>query len=376
MKNLILLALSFLTIAQLSAQQNLSGTITHDGLQREYLLYIPDSFEAGKPLVFNLHGYTSTALAQLFYGDFRSIADTAGFMIVCPQGTEDNLGITHWNVGWGTSTVDDVSFVSALIDSIYAEYGIDLDRVFSTGMSNGGFMSYVLACQLSERIAAIASVTGTMNLGSFGTCDSQHPMPVMEIHGTADGTVPYAGDFWIESSEDVGAYWAGFNGITDLPLLSSVPDIDPNDGCTAEHWLYGNGENGAEVELYKILGGEHTWPGSAFINGVTNNDFDASTEIWRFFSKYDLNGLIEPNGVDDYLNVEEQLNLSPNPSDSYLIIQWGGEATDFQITDLSGRLIENAKLAKGVQQIEIGSYTSGEYVFTVQGQARRFSIVR
>jgi polyhydroxybutyrate depolymerase len=90
----------------------------------------------------------------MFYGDFRTIADTAGFLLVHPLGTLDPTGTTYWNSGWG-GTVDDIGFTGALIDSIAEAYSVNLDRVYSTGMSNGGFMSYTLACSLSDRIAAI-----------------------------------------------------------------------------------------------------------------------------------------------------------------------------------------------------------------------------
>ena len=148
-----------------TSQQTITATITHDALQREYILYVPASYTGSNavPLVFNFHGYTSNATEQMWYGDFRPIADTANFIIVHPNGMLDATGTTHFNVGWGGSTIDDVGFTSALLDSISADYNINADRVYSTGMSNGGFMSYQLACQLSDKIAAIASVTGSMS---------------------------------------------------------------------------------------------------------------------------------------------------------------------------------------------------------------------
>ncbi len=371
MKALFVL-LSFLLLLSASAQENIAGTIAHDGLTREYLLYIPDSYEAGNPLVMNFHGYTSNSTEQLFYGDFRSIADTAGFMILCPQGTIDNVGNTHWNVGWGTSTIDDVGFVSALIDSLHAAYDFNLDRVYSTGMSNGGFLSYVLACQLSERIAAIASVTGTMNLGSFATCNSLHPMPVMEIHGTADGTVAYNGAFWIEGSEDVVAYWADFNGISNAPMITPVPDIDTNDGCTAEHWVYENGDNGAEVEFFKVIGGAHTWPGSAITIGVTNQDFNASNEIWRFFSQYDINGLMEPTGVAEL--TQSDILVYPNPVSSFLYIDWDQSATDYRLLDEKGASVQEGILTLGLQSIDLSSLKAGYYFLVTKNQ--RYKVIK
>ncbi|MEL6972721.1 MAG: PHB depolymerase family esterase, partial [Bacteroidota bacterium] len=169
------LLLSFLTIFAFClmlvpnsyGQQIINSSIQFDDLERTYLLYVPPSYTGDEsvPLVLNFHGYTSNSGEQFFYSDFRAVADLNNFLVVHPQGTQDSEGNTHWNVGWGGSTVDDVGFTAALIDSLAAEYNINPERIYSTGMSNGGFMSYQLACELSDRIAAIASVTGTMNLG-------------------------------------------------------------------------------------------------------------------------------------------------------------------------------------------------------------------
>ena len=124
-----------------NSQQTINGSISHDNLDREYILYVPENYTGNDPipLVFNFHGLGSNANEQMFYGDFRPIADTAGFIIVHPQGTIFS-GNAHFNVGGFTngSTVDDVGFSVALLDSIAANYNIDLDRVYSTGMSNGG----------------------------------------------------------------------------------------------------------------------------------------------------------------------------------------------------------------------------------------------
>ena len=279
-------------------QQTINASITHGSLQRDYILYVPASYSAGNeaPLLFNFHGYTSNAWQQAFYSNFNTVADDEGFIIVYPEGTLDNTGTSHWNVGWGGSTVDDIGFTSALIDSISADYSINQDRVYSTGMSNGGFMSYQLACELSDRIAAIASVTGSMNMGWFNSCNPNHPMPIMEIHGTADGNVPYA---TIPSIMD---FWANFNNCNSSAIITNVPNTSTTDGCTAEHQIWENGNNGSTVEHYKIIGGEHSWPGALFPNGVTNQDIDASEKIWEFFSKYDINGLISPTSISNITN--------------------------------------------------------------------------
>jgi len=270
------------------SQQTINGSIIHDNLQRDYILYVPALYNATNPtpLVFNFHGYTSNAFDQMWYGDFRSIADTAGFIIAHPMGSLDNSGITHWNVGWGGSTVDDIGFTAALIDSLSANYNINQDRIYSTGMSNGGYFSYHLACNLSTKIAAIASVTGAMSQYTQTNCNPSHPTPVMEIHGTADLTVPFN-----DIISGLG-YWRSYNNCNPIADTTIIPDLVLGDWSTVEHIVFDNGDNGVTTELFKVINGEHTWPGSNFSSGVTNYDINASIEIWKFFSRYDINGLI------------------------------------------------------------------------------------
>ena len=151
---LLLLGFTFSSFAQ----QTINASITHDGIQRDYIVYIPELYDGTTtvPLILNFHGYGSNAAQQMFYGDFRDIADTEGFLLVHPEGTTF-IGDQFWNVGFPglSSTIDDVGFTEALIDELATLYAIDLDRVYATGMSNGGFMSFLLACQLSEKIEQI-----------------------------------------------------------------------------------------------------------------------------------------------------------------------------------------------------------------------------
>ena len=365
-----LTAFSFLS----TGQTTILGAITHDGLQREYILYVPASYTPGTPapLVFNFHGYTSGALEQMFYGDFRPIADTAGFLLVHPQGTVDLLGNPHWNVGWGSSTVNDVGFTSALIDSLSAQYSIDQERVYSTGMSNGGFFSYKLACELSDRIAAIASVTGSMNTNQSTTCYAQHPMPVMEIHGTADPTVPYDGTAFFSSTPSVVGYWAQFNE-TDMPAtVIQIDDSDPDDGSTVEHQLFENGNNGAEVEHYKVINGGHTWPGTAFTSAGTNHDIDASKEIWRFFSKYDIHGLINPTSIDDPSDSSNEIKIYPNPATLSIAIETKEKTnTPFSLTTLLGQQVAGGILENELTTLPLHGLPSGIYFLTVGNQCQR-----
>ena len=239
------------------------------------------------PLVLNFHGYTGDADGQMWYGDFRSIADTAGFIVAHPQGTLLD-GATHWNVGgWTTSSrVDDVGFTERMLEHIAEVYNIDSTRVYSTGMSNGGYMSYLLACQLSERIAAVASVTGSMTPETYRDCTPQHPTPILQVHGTSDRVVPYGGASWSRSIDDVLAFWTAHNNLDEPAVTLDVPNIESTDGSAVQHVIYSNRE--VAVEHFRVLGGGHTWPGAPVRDNQTNQDINASVEIWKFFKRYDL----------------------------------------------------------------------------------------
>lgn len=363
MKNLLLMiALAF--ISNLHAQQTINASIMHDGIQRDYILYVPATYSAGTPtpLVFNFHGYTSNATEQMFYGDFRPIADTANFLLVHPMGTLDPSNQPYWNANWG-GTVDDIGFTEALLDSLAVTYNINMDRVFSTGMSNGGFMSYTLACELGNRFAAIASVTGTMNLNQSSTCTPSHPTPIMEIHGTADATVPYTGLAGsMESIPNVLDYWVNYNNCTPSVIETAVPNTSIVDGCTATHFIYENGDNGVDVEHYKINLGGHTWPGAPVAVGTTNYDINASEKIWEFFAKYDINGKIGTNELIE--NKFSNLSLSPNPTSNQIYIHGlNSEQYSYNIISMQGEIM---LAASNQNQINVSGLNSGVYFIQVK----------
>lgn len=378
-KNALFLICFSLAATLCLGQQTINGTITHDALQRSYILYVPASYSPGSPapLVINFHGYTSNAGEQMYYGDFRSIADTAGFLLVHPMGTLDFNGQPYWNSNWG-GTVDDIGFTEALIDSLASEYNIDLDRVYSTGMSNGGFMSYTLACELSNRIAAIASVTGTMNFNQTVTCNPQHPMPVMEIHGTADPTVPYNGSGSYESIANTLSYWVNFNQCDATAIVTNMPDINITDGCTAEHQLYQNGDNGVEVEHYKIINGGHSWPGAPVVIGITNYDINASTKIWEFFAKYDINGKINTTGIDQLKYNNPEVKIYPNPAHDFLTIKWNESTiTSIRVLNTLGIEVSNIHVTRqNITTISISGLSDGMYFMEVDNDEGRHIVTK
>jgi polyhydroxybutyrate depolymerase len=284
----------------------------------------------------------------------------------------DNSGITFWNAfGSPNEAVDDVGFISTLIDSIASEYNIDMNRIYSTGMSNGGFMSYKLACDLSYRIAAIASVTGAMIDPAFLPCSAVHPTPVMQIHGTADPTVPYLGSTGVLGAQAGVDYWVNFNNCNTTAVEMTVPDIDQTDGCTADHFLYNGGDQGSTVEFYRVNAGGHTWPGSNpfFAFGITNMDFSASGEIWRFFSQFELDVL--STDINDP-KLEAQVSIYPNPSTGNFVVEFDRiDERTLEVYNAVGQLVFSDQIQESTTKIELSE--SGIYILTVICKEGAFS---
>jgi polyhydroxybutyrate depolymerase len=367
MRYITLLLLLFGFTFSSFAQQTISASITHDGIQRDYILYIPELYDGSRavPLILNFHGFGSNANEQMFYGDFRDIADTEGFLLVHPEGTTF-IGNQFWNVGFPgiSSTIDDVGFTEALIDELATLYTIDLDRVYATGMSNGGFMSFLLACQLSEKIAAVASVTGSMTQDTFNDCNAQLPTPVLQIHGTEDDVVLYNGNTLSIPIADVISYWVDYNNCETTPTTTTLPDLDVSDGSTVEHSVYEDGDNGITTEHMKVIGGGHTWPGSILNTSGTNQDIDASMEIWLFFSRYDING---PLSVNEFDNI--QVNIYPNPTQSKINLSLNfSKEVDYELFSPLGKQLMNGTFTSSNEEIDLSNLPSNIYFLKVGNQ--------
>jgi polyhydroxybutyrate depolymerase len=376
MKALVILSI-FIGFYTKGYTQTINGTIIHNGIVRTYKLYVPAIYSGNVPvpLLLNFHGYTSNSNEQMFYGDFRNIADTANFLVVHPQGTLDNTNTTHFNVGWGGSTVDDVGFTEALIDSLSAAYSVDQNRIYAVGMSNGGFMSFQLACDLSAKIAAVGSVTGSMTPSTLSDCNASHPMPIIQIHGTTDGTVPYNGSAgWTASITNVLNHWATFNNCSPVPTVVNVPNTNTIDGSTVEKYTYENGDNCSEVVHYKVTNGQHTWPGSIFNFAGTNYDINASVEIWNFLSKYDIFGLIScnPANIDEQFGIVD-FQIFPIPcSESIHVDLKIAESSFYEIYSLYGQLLKSGSISLNSNEIDLSDFQPQGYLLKIGGRYQRF----
>lgn len=274
-------------------------TLQVGGHARSFLLHVSTTAASGKyPLVIALHGGGGTAAYMAKQSRFAELADREGFAVVFPESFNG-----YWNdgrVGSGAEMdIDDVGYLRALIDHLVATYPIDQDRVFATGMSNGGIMSYRLACELSDKIAAIAPVAGGMNAALAPRCHPARPISLLAINGTADPFVPWQGGQVhvfrdhgaVLGASDSAALVAGANRCTAVPTTRWEPDRDPNDGTRVQAVDYAECAEHAAVELLNINGGGHTWPGGqpylpVALVGRLSHEFGASERIWRFFTEH------------------------------------------------------------------------------------------
>ncbi len=336
------------------------------GTSRSYRIYIPVSYNSSEPvpLVLALHGLGDNA--NNFQGiGFNQIADTANFIAVYPNALPDPvLGAAGWNAGVNPiNTIDDVSFLSALIDTIESEYSIDTNRIYSCGFSLGGFMTYRLACQLGGRFAAIASVAGTLPATLAPTCDPGHVMPVMHFHGTSDQTIPYNyGVFFVVvtnlGADSTVAFWRNYNTCTAAPQHDSVPDTK-SDGYTFEKFSNANCMDSSEVILYKVNGMPHTWP-------MANNDVNATKEMWSFFSRHRKTAPPVNTAITE---IRGDFGFYPNPASNNITVK-SQFARSFKVvlTDLSGKQLLNEEKEEPSFDFSLTSLPEGIYLMSLTSE--------
>ena len=262
-------------------------TLTHDNVNRNYLVYIPDSYdsEIDYPLMFVFHGFGGIATQFINTADMRDLAESNNFIVVYPQGLDLGGTGSHWNCSNPSadnkSDVDDIGFIENLIDQLILDYPvIDSKRIYAAGYSNGGFMSYYLACN-SKKFAAIGSVAGTMLDDSYQSCNANFPTAMINIHGTNDFDVPYDGNTYYPSIPEVVDWWKNFNNTPNEDLLT-------NQDGSIEQYKYYNDAGDIYVEHIKIIGGGHYWDDKLNYNGKNTSGL-----IWEFVSSYNIDGIID-----------------------------------------------------------------------------------
>jgi polyhydroxybutyrate depolymerase len=307
-QDVLLVPVIILVLASAAFSKDIDGIITVDGIEREYILHLPKTYEentGGKntggdnlPLVMVFHGGGGNARQMKNHTKFNKLSDKENFIVVYPNAVDKN-----WSDGRIGEKLpmqrDDVKFISNLIDTLTAKYKIDPKRIFSTGISNGGFFSIYLAYRLSNKILAIAPVTANIAVNLADEFKPDYPVSILLINGTEDPLVKYDGGavgFGEDgygrgesvSTDQTISIWTKNNECNINPLAENLDNKNWADKCKAKKYIYSNCAGETEVILVKIEGGGHTWPGGSqylpkMIVGNVCKDFSATEMIWEFF---------------------------------------------------------------------------------------------
>lgn len=349
-------------------QAQTTKTINHGGTDRQYLEYVPSSYNASTPapVLFVLHGLGDDMSNMFNATGFRTIANQHGWIVVTPQALEANVSLlgqsvnigTAWNSGVSASFlgsniiindgVDDSGLMMAILDDLIANYNVDQSKVYVTGFSMGGFMANRSAIEHGDRITAIASVSGTIGNEVKETAPTGH-VSAMHIHGTGDGTVGYENAAFnvVVTSVSVGLgaeatvdFWRNHNHCSATPTVTNFPDI-ANDSLTFEKYVYEGGDNGTKTAFIKVNGGDHTW------YYTPENDIDYTTEIYNFFAG-------TASGIDENDNT---VSIFPNPANNVLNVR-GENIEQVRIYNAMGQQV----VSTSAQRINVSQLSRGLYV--------------
>lgn len=271
------------------------GAITVSGTVRTYHLHLPPRQAGALPLLLVLHGGGGAGAGTITLTHMNGLADAAGALVVYPDGLNKS-----WADGRGATDsdqqgIDDVAFLGQLITTLQGQFGLDPRRVYMTGISNGGFMTQRLGCELSGKIAAIVPVAATLSTSQAAACAPTRPLPILYVLGESDPLVPYTGGVvkgdrgTILSATASLAAWARLDGCTGAPTTRTLPDR-VQDSTHVSQTLYTNCQGAAQVGLYSVAGGGHTWPGGeqylpVAVVGRTTHQID-NADLWAFLSQF------------------------------------------------------------------------------------------
>ena len=334
---------------QAFCQAAVEESLIYDDEIRTFRVLIPEGFEEGQnlPLVFNFHATGANAASQEVISLMNPLADEFSFFVCYPDAL--NLGFSLDP----DDGPDDIGFVNSLIDLLYDRYAIDTTRVFATGLSGGGFFSYFLACNLSNRIRKIASVAGA---GETSDCLPDSPVSIMEFHGTDDPIVRFS------AAQNTINYWRNYYQCSQDSTTTDFEDIVENDGSTVQRIEY-EGCSRAKVIMYKIMGGGHTWPGGAQLG--TNFDISASREMVEFFMTQEEEEVLSVTSKND------KIKVYPNPFSDVINIEYREIPlrSEIAVLDLTGKVLSMLPaqaVRERKRQINPGQLPGGTYLLRIK----------
>ncbi len=294
----------FLSFISCNKFESLKGSIVVNGLERDFYYHLPENFKKKEhlPLLIALHGGGGSGRSIMLHSNFNYISDRERFIVLYPNGIK-----RHWNDGRKKKVyyahrknIDDVGFISKLMDFFIEKFNADRDRIYVVGMSNGGLMTFKLTCEIPEKITAIATVSASMSVNLVKNCKKNFPLPVLLINGTEDSIIRWGGGeirFFgyglgeVIAIPDLVNYWIKRNGCDVIFKKRYLPDKDSGDGTKVYVRRFLNSKTEIEVLQYVIEGGGHSWPGGfrympEFLTGKICRDIDGGEVIWNFFKRF------------------------------------------------------------------------------------------
>ena len=362
----------------INAQQNISDSLQHQNYQRQYIVHLPPGYNNNSPTpaVIVLHGGSGNYQSVQGFTQMNFVSNQNDFLAIYPQGIGNAPPGYSWADGRNTTAdqagIDDVGFMSKLIDTLYNDYNIDTNRVYICGFSNGGFMTQRLACETPELFAAIGGLGCSIDTNLIQTCNPNQAVPMAYFSGTADPEVPYNGGAMnnpivtpIVAIDTAVQFWVKNNNCQTAEPVVNIPDNVPEDSSTVELYKYTDCDCDADFYFYKIINGGHTWPGVPVPQfpqlGNTNEDIHASYLLWDFFSKFSL-----CNNVTGVIENDKDNNFSlyPNPTNGSIYLQSEENIANIILFDLIGQKRFQKKINNGF--IDLTNLSSGIYLLRIE----------
>lgn len=361
--------LTYLTIITLHAHAQVLEAMSFGGVTRTYMYYKPTTWTPSQqlPLLVVLHGLTQTGGGVMDITQFNQLAESNNFIVCYPNGLNN-----AWNANMNVtvSTADDKGFIETLVHYFQTNFNTNPQKQYLCGFSNGGFMSHKMACESSICFAAIATVSGNMSDTTYANCNPQYSLAVLHIHGTSDAIVPYNGGSATGVSVDQTMQkWSTFLSCSPSPTSVSMPNTSLTDLSSPERISYSNCTS--PLELIKITGGGHQWPGISTLvggAGIINMDFYSPQIIWDFLSTKSC----QTNAIT---GIEmSSLQVFPNPANTILNIN-SDELMDYQIFNVLGLKMASGTMKNEliIEHLERGIY---QINLTMNKESKSFMIIK